>query len=379
MFSNSVRIFRLLGFDIRVDPSWLLIAALIVWSLSTSYFPEVLRASQSTYLTLGVVAMLGLFGSLILHELAHSLVARHYGVEIRGITLFLFGGVAEMGHDPKSAVAEFWIAVAGPAMSFALASAFWVLTALVEIAGGAAGVVALLGYLAIVNLVLAIFNLIPAFPLDGGRVYRAWVWNRSGDILEATRKASDLGATFAYLLIGLGCVSLFLGAHVGGLWQIMIGLFLLAAAKTTYQRELTRTVLEDKTVSSMMTRQPVTAHPDQTLAELVNRIILHHRTSFVPVVENGVLLGYVDSDTLAKIDRENWPNTQVGDIFVGVDDSNSVAPSLAAEALLDRISETGRRKFLVTDGRHLLGVIAISDLMSYLSLLRNLNGKTAKP
>jgi len=171
MFGHSVKLFDLFGFEIKVDASWLLIAGLIVWSLSTGYFPQVLPGlEQSAYLGLSVAAMLGLFGSLILHELAHSLVARHDGLGIGGITLFLFGGVAELVDEPQSAASEFRIAIAGPIMSFILAGLF----GLAAIAAGGEGILgALLAYLASINLVLAVFNLIPAFPLDGGRVLRA--------------------------------------------------------------------------------------------------------------------------------------------------------------------------------------------------------------
>ncbi len=380
MFSNSIKVFTLLGFDIKIDPSWVLIAALIVWSLSTGYFPQIVEGeTRETYLTMALLGMLAFFASLILHELAHSLVARRFGVDIKGITLFIFGGVAELESEPKSAGSEFWIAIVGPATSFALALVFWALSVIGEAARAGDAAVAVLDYLAIINLVLAVFNLLPAFPLDGGRVYRAVLWNRSGDILDATRRASTLGSYIAYALIGVGILGLFSGSQVGGLWQVFIGLFLLIAAKSTYQQTLVNAALKNKTVASMMTPDPHTASPDQSLAELVNLVMLRHRTSYVPVVEDGVVLGYVDGSVLGNIDRDNWSSTQVGDVFVAVGPGNSVPPNLPASAVLERMSRAGQRKFMVIDGQRLLGVITLADLLEYLRVLQDLGVNASPP
>ncbi|MFY0691080.1 MAG: site-2 protease family protein [Paracoccaceae bacterium] len=377
MFSRSVKILTVLGFDIKVDPSWLLIAALIVWSLSSGYFPVVMPgATGEIYLGMAVFAMLGFFVSLVLHELAHSVVARRYGVEIKGITLFVFGGIAELGSEPKTAASEFWIAVAGPAMSFSLAALFWLTSGIAGALSASPLLSVVLGYLGLLNFILAVFNMLPAFPLDGGRVYRAYLWHRSGNMLEATRRASELGTTFAYILMAIGVFSLFGGRQMGGLWQIFIGLFLLMAAKTTYQQQLIKVSLADKTVASMMTPDPIVASPDLTLEALANQIMLPRRTGFVPVVEDGVLLGCVDSAVLASIDRENWTTTRVGDVFVRADSSNSVSMSLPAEEIMKKMTEEDRRKFLVLggrDGRQLVGVITLSDLLGYLQVLNALN------
>ena len=371
MFSNSVKLFKLMGFDIKVDPSWFLIATLIVWTLSTGYFPQLLEdESQFTYLVLSVVAMIGFFGSLILHELAHSVVARQHGVEIKGITLFVFGGVAELGSEPKTARSEFLIAVAGPAMSFVLSALNWSAAVMTQAFGPATALTVVLSYLAIINLVLGIFNLLPAFPLDGGRVYRAFLWSRTGNFLEATRRASNLGSRIAFVLIGLGLLLVFTGQGLGGLWQVFIGIFLLTAAKGTYTQTLITSALKNKTVGSMMTETPHTITPDKSLSELVNLTMLRHRVGFVPVVEDDVLLGYVDNEVLNRIDRENWSNTQVDDVFVAINDENTVSATLSAHELFEQMSKQGRRKFLVATDHHLEGVITLSDLMGYLAVLQ---------
>lgn len=369
MFKNSVKIFSINKFDIKVDPSWLLIAALITWSLSRQYFPQALPgADPSTYLTLAIIAMLGLFASLLLHELAHSVVARHLGVPIKSITLFLFGGVAELEAEPTSARTEFWIAVAGPAMSLCLAVGFWMLGQITMWSGFSQAVVAILTYLALINMVLGLFNLLPAFPLDGGRILRAVLWYKTGDVLSATRSAARSGTFLAYFLMALGVAALFQGLIVSGLWQIMIGGFVLLAARASYAQQLAKVAFKDRTVGSLMTRNPVTVSPDITLSEFVNQVVLLKHVTFAPVTENGILLGYIDSSVLSKIDRENWANTKVGDVFVGLYPEVMTEAGVLVQDLLETISRTGRRKYLVVADHDLLGVISLSDLTLYLAV-----------
>lgn len=377
MFTHAVKLFTINKFDIRVDPSWLVIAALVTWSLSQQYFPNAIPGAKATaYLAMAVIAMLGLFASLLLHELAHSVVARQLGVPIKSITLFLFGGVAELEAEPISASAEFWIALAGPLMSLCLAIGFWTLEQTAMIIGFAASLVEVLSYLAIINLVLALFNLLPAFPLDGGRVLRAYLWSRTGDVLAATQAASRSGAVLAYMLMGLGVLALFQGALVTGLWQLMIGGFVLIAARSTYAAQLSKVAFEGKTVGSLMTRNSITVSPEMTLSEFVNQIMLRERVSFVPVTEGEVLLGHMDQSVLSGIDRENWANTRVGDVFVGLDQSVMTEPKVNAQDLIETIASTGRRKFMVVSDHHnLLGVITLSDLTRFLSR----NGNVRQP
>lgn len=365
MFSNAVKLFTFNGFDIKVDPSWLVIASLVTWTLSQEYFPSVLpAASDATYLTMALIAMFGLFASLLLHEWAHSIVARKSGVPIHNITLFLFGGVAELEAEPASAQVEFWIALAGPLMSVFLAFGFWIVSEIFMLGA----MHAVLSYLALINLILALFNLIPAFPLDGGRVLRAYLWHTSGNVLQATRIATRAGAVFAYVVMALGIIALFQGALIAGLWQLMIGGFVLIAARSSYQMQLAKTVFAGKTVDALMTRDPVTVGPDMTLAEFINHTMLHHGVSFVPVLEGTVLLGYMDQSVLGAIDRENWANTRIGDVFAGLDHSAVIRPDMTVMDLFEHIQKTHRRKFMVMQDHALLGVITLADLTRYLTL-----------
>ena len=219
MLGNSVPLFRLLGFEVKLDFSWIFLAALVSWSLATGYFPQNLEGlSAGTYWWMAIAGAIGLFASIILHELSHSLVARQYGLPITGITLFIFGGVAEMEREPPTPRAEFMMAIAGPIASYLLAGIFYLLSGI----GSGSPLASVAAYLALINFVLGTFNLIPAFPLDGGRALRAILWSTSGDLTGSTRRTATLGQMFGAVMIGLGLVSLFYGNTIGGIWWALI-------------------------------------------------------------------------------------------------------------------------------------------------------------
>lgn len=367
MFSNATRLTTLGGFEIKLDPSWFLIAGLITWSLATQYLPATLPGhSGVVYLVLAIVAMTGFFGSLLLHELAHSVVARRFGVGIKAITLFFFGGVAELENDPPSARAELWIAFAGPAMSIALGLAFGLLSLVLQAMGLPPTLTVITSYLATINLILAVFNLVPAFPMDGGRILRAYLWHRTGDVLRATKTAAQAGRLFGYTLMGVGILAVFQGGLSAGLWYVLIGFFVLAAARSAYQGQLMQSTFEGKTVADIMIRSPVVVSPEITLSEFVNQVMLKHQISFAPVVADGVLLGHMDKDVLAAIDRDNWTSTRVGDVFAGLDVAAVIPPELSVQDLLNQIAQTGTRKFLVVEDHELRGVVTLVNLIAHM-------------
>lgn len=367
MFTSAIRLCNVGGFEIKLDPSWFLIAGLITWTLATQYFPVTLPdLSDAAYVVFAVVAMLGFFTSLLLHELAHAVVARSYGVQIKGITLFLFGGVAELENEVPSASVELQVAVAGPAMSIVLGVVFWVLGGVAQAVLNSPALPSVLIYLATVNIVIAVFNMLPAFPLDGGRVLRAYLWARRGDVLSATRTAANAGKVLAYSLIGLGIYAMLLGAATSGLWYVLIGFFVLVAARSAFANQLMKSTFDGKTVSAVMIKDPVLVAPDLTLADFVSEVLLKHRVSFAPVVADGVLIGQIDKGVLSAIDRDHWANTRVGDVFAGLDVAATIPPDMAVQDLLKLIAETGTRKFLVVDGHKLLGVITLANLIGYL-------------
>jgi len=377
MFKNAINVTKIFGFRIKVDPSWFLIVALIVWSLSTAYFPGVLpEYTRAGYVVLSILAALGLFGSLILHELSHSLVARRFGVKIAGITLFIFGGVAELEKEPDSAKSEFWIAIAGPVMSLFLGGVALVISSAFQSLGLSKAGTVLFSYLGLINLVLAGFNLIPAFPMDGGRILRAGLWAYRGDLVWATRIASRAGSIFGYALVFSGLWALFSGVTVGGLWQVLIGMFVLSASKGAYQHLMTKEALKGQAVRALMTPQSWTASPADTLEHVVNNIMLAHNVSFVPVLDGDHLLGYVDTALAQKVERIEWPRTLIADVYIAASDVNTIPPDTQTQALMDKITKTGQRKFLVSDGNGLLGVITLADLITYQALSQGLGPHT---
>lgn len=373
MWGRSIKVTELGGFDIKVDASWVMIAALITWSLFSGYLPDALPdASAPALMITAIIATLGLFTSLVLHELAHSFMARHHGLEITGITLFLFGGVAELATEPSDPEVEVQVSVVGPLASLALAALFWSSVLVARVAGLGPIVTTIRGYLAAINLTLAAFNMVPAYPLDGGRVFRAVLWRRSGDLVSATRRAATVSAVFAWGLIGLGTVAMFSLGPTTGLWPILVGLFLLALGRASFQQVEIKQAMVGRRVADLMTRRPILAFPEQTLAEVVNRVFLANGISFAPVSEDGVLLGYVDVHLCRRIDREHWATTTVDDVMESLSPECAVNPDLPAQTLLERMTQFKRRKFMVVDGGTLVGVVTLSDVTGYLEVSRQI-------
>ncbi len=244
MFGRGIRLFNLMGFEVKLHSSWLILAALVVWSLASGFFPYRFPGySQTDYWLMAAGGVVGLFFSIVIHEFAHSVVARHYGIPMNGITLFIFGGVAEMGDEPPSAKSEFLMAIAGPLTSFLIAACSFAVGSAIS-ASGSPGFSAVFSYLAWINTALGLFNLVPAFPLDGGRVLRAAIWAKTHDIVSSTRIASWIGSGFGFLLMLLGAWNIFRGNIIGGIWYIFIGMFVRDASNMSYRQVLYRREME---------------------------------------------------------------------------------------------------------------------------------------
>ena len=271
MFGRRITLFKMLGFEVRVDASWLLIAFLITWSLAVGVFPNELPGLLTgTYWWMGIAGALGLFGSIVIHEFSHSIVARHYGVPMKGITLFIFGGVAEMEEEPPNPKTEFLMAIAGPLASVAIGGVFYAIGAAAR-TSWPIEFLAVVGYLSSTNWLLAGFNMIPAFPLDGGRVLRAALWQRSGNLVRATRTAAFAGSSFGTLLIVGGVLQLLWGNFVGAVWWFLLGMFLRMVSAASYHRVLLQSVLKGEPVRRFMNRNLVSVPPDITVQDLVGR------------------------------------------------------------------------------------------------------------
>lgn len=365
MFSNAFTICRILGFPIRIDPSWLLVAALVTWSLAAGYFPDQYpELSDGAYWTMGVIGMFGLFGSVLLHELGHAVVARRRGLEMGGITLFIFGGVAEMNAESESPKTEFLVAIGGPVVSLLLALGFWIL----NLFGLPMAFGAVVGYLAFVNTALLVFNMVPAFPLDGGRVLRAWLWHRSGSLRRATRTAARLGSIFGIFLIVLAVLELFAGAIVSAIWLGILGMFLRGIAKASYQQVVFRKLLEGQPVRRFMTERPITVEPDLPLDRFVEDYLYSHHHKCYPVVENGDLRGVIGTRDLHGVERDDWPTMTVGRVMREADDQATMGPETDSVHALEHMQRSGQsRVLIVDDGRNLLGMLTLKDLVSFLT------------
>lgn len=372
MFTTRFKLFKIFGFQINADLSWLVIVALITWHLASQYFPAEQAApglATSTYWLMGVVGALLLFASIVFHELGHALMARRYDVPIRGITLFIFGGVAEMSDEPPTARTEFLVAVAGPLVSIGLGVVFLAATAVGGTLGWPAAVTAITQVVGFLNVVLVVFNMIPAFPLDGGRVLRSALWQWKGSLRWATRVTAAIGGAFGFTLIGLGVLyAITTGQLLGGMWLALIGLFLRSAAKMSYQQLLLRRALEGEPVARFMETSPVTVPRALSVRELVDSYVYRHHFKMFPVVDGDRLVGCVTTRDVRELPRDEWERQTVGTVAEPCDDENTVAPDLDAMQALSLMSRTGTSRLLVAEDGRLLGILALKDLLKFFSL-----------
>lgn len=375
MFGRSIPLFRLAGFQVGVDWSWLILAVLISWTLSVGLFPYYYPGlAPGTYWAMGVIAALGLFASIILHELAHSLVARRYDLPIRGITLFIFGGVAQMEREPDRPSVEFRVAIAGPIASFAVALACLLLARAAGAAGLGVPVVGILAYLATINGILALFNLVPAFPLDGGRMLRAALWHWKGSLRQATRIASAIGSGFGIALIVLGVWRVLTGDFIGGMWWFLIGMFVRFAAQASYQQVLVREGLRGVPVRRIMTADPITVPADISVQALIDDYLYRHHHKMLPVVEEDRLVGCISIKDIKQVPREEWAATTVARIMQPCSAATAIAPDADAMEVLTTMSRTQNSRYLVMEGDRLVGVLTLKDMLKFLSLKLDLEG-----
>ncbi|HVR43905.1 MAG TPA: site-2 protease family protein [Thermoanaerobaculia bacterium] len=378
MFGNALTLFRLRGFDVRIDLSWLIIFALIVWSLASGVFPAAYAGLEPwAYWMMGVAAALALFGSIVLHELAHAIVARRYGLRVRSITLFLFGGVADLREEPPSAKAELRTALAGPATSLAIAAVCLAVAVAGNILGLAVPVWTVIGYLGAANLLLFVFNMIPAFPLDGGRVLRSVLWQRTGNLQKATRIASGSGNAFGIFMMILGVALLFAGNFIGGLWWILIGFFIRSAAQTSWNQLLIRQTLSGEPVRKFMKTELVTVPRSLSVRELVEDVVYRTHHKLYPVVERDELVGCVTTNRIKELPREEWDRQTVGAVAETCAPENTIAPETDALEALARMTRGKRSRLLVVDQGRLVGIITLRDLLSFLSIKMELEGSSA--
>lgn len=364
---GSFRLGSIFGFEIRIDYSWFVIFLLIFWTFSFASFPFNFPGfSSGVYLAMGLASTILFFVSLLAHEISHSLVARARGIPIEGITLFIFGGVSKTRGEAKSPGDEFWIAIVGPITSLVIGVALWLLGANGIRAGWSIPVSGSALYLGVLNLALAVFNMVPGFPLDGGRVLRSIIWKITGSVTRATYYSSLVGQGIGYLLIVLGVVQAFAVSPIGGIWLAIIGWFLRNAAAMSYKQHLLHGVLEGVPAADAMTPNPATVSPDLTLKEVMDGYFLRERYEAYPVVRDEQTVGLVTLDQVRAVPPELWPIRHVGEIMSPAPDGLTVTPDAPMTQVLEKLQSSGLERVLVTRGDHLEGIITMADLTVWL-------------
>jgi Zn-dependent protease len=371
VFRHTIPIGRVFGIPIDVDYSWFLIFALLTWILAVGYFPTQFKNwSPAEYWVVGAITAVMLFVSVVLHELGHSLVARRYKVPVQRITLFIFGGVSQITAEPPSAGAEFWVAIAGPAVSFALAIVFWGLSPLLA---GVPPLLAVVKYLALLNLVLGVFNLIPGFPLDGGRVFRAIVWGIQRNFQRATVVAAVTGRFFGFLFILLGAWEVLVNRQViNGLWIAFIGWFLESAAASQVQQQLVKNVLEGHKVSEAMDRDYVRISGEMSLQELVDQHVLMGGHRCFVIGRGDTSAGLVTLADIRKVPRSAWPTTTASKIMIPREKFASVAPDSELWTALEKIGRNGVSQLPVVEDDRVVGILSREAVVRYLGTLQAL-------
>ncbi len=366
MGGQSWQIGRVFGIPLRVHISWFLVFALVAWSLARYYFPSVLSHQPPwQYWGLGVVASLLLFASVLVHELGHCLVAMQYRVPIAQITLFIFGGMAQIRREAPSPKAEFLIAIAGPIVSVAVGLGFWIFAAL---PGSPPTLIAVSEYLSYINLMLAVFNLVPGYPLDGGRVLRAGLWAWSGNFHKATRQAARAGQGFAVLLMLFGVYDVVAGLSIGGMWFLLIGAFLYTAAHSTHRQVSFQESLLGLRVGDVMTTDIVALEAALTLDEAVDNYFLRFGYGGFPVLRGGRLVGMLSLKELKAIPRERWGTLTVGEVMVPHSLQAEVHPGEPITTAMERMFQDDRRRLVVMDGEKVLGLVTRSGIARFLDL-----------
>lgn len=370
MLRGGIPIGRAFGISLRLNYSWFVIFALVTWALAAGYFPATYPTwSLTTRIAAGVITSFVFFGSVLAHELMHSVVAQREGIPVRSITLFIFGGVSEIAEEPKQPKDEFRMALAGPLASLAIGAVFWGIWFWLRGATGTAEFISGIAYwLGLINVFLAVFNLIPGFPLDGGRVLRSILWGRSGNLRSATRTASNIGRGVGYAFIFGGIFLIFRGSWFDGLWLAFIGWFLENAAVGSYRQLAVHDILQGHTASEIMTRDCPVVPPDITIERLVNEHILTSGHRCFPVVAHGHVLGLVTLHDIKMVPRHLWSTTRVGEAMTTFDKLKSVGPNEDLSNVLRILTENDVNQVPVVQDHNVVGMIGRDNLLSFIDI-----------
>ena len=368
---GSLRIGKIFGIDIYIHISWVIIIVLLTWSLAVGWFPVLYHGfSAITYWILGFIAAVLLFVSVLLHELAHSVVARARGLPVKNITLFIFGGVSNIEKEPGSPGIEFQIAVVGPITSLLIGAL--ALALLYLLGQGTSALGAILFYLGFANILLGIFNLIPGFPLDGGRVLRSIVWKINGNLRRATRVVTIVGQVIAYLFILFGIWLFFAGYFINGLWLGFIGWFLLSSAQAANSEVMLQSVFRGVTVGEVMNTAPTTVPANISLKKLVDEYFLPLGLRSALVVQGDQLAGLITLGDIRHIPREEWGETPVGFAMIPRERLHIVSPQQSLNDVLPLMAGRDVNQLPVLQDQRLVGVLSRDAIVRYLETRRSL-------
>jgi Zn-dependent protease/CBS domain-containing protein len=373
MFGTSWRVARIAGIEVRIDSSWVVIALLITYSMYrrlSVLYPELAGGGA---VGLAMLSAGLFFGSVLVHELAHALVAQARGIRVQDITLFLFGGATRAKVDSREPADEFLIALVGPLTSGLVAGLFGTLAGLGRelLSAPLAGT---LGYLAWTNLLLAVFNLVPGFPLDGGRLLRAAIWKTTGSLARATRIASAAGQAVGWLLVAAGVASLLAGDLAGGIWFAFIGWFLVQAARSSYQDLQLQQLLRRVEAEDVMTSDLMRIPPELSLQDAVDDYFMRYDHGAFPVEEGGRTIGLLTLRGVRRVPRDQWPTRRVREAMVPLGDQVVVAPDARMDDVLGKLQDGQTGRVLVAQDGEVVGIITPSDLTRWLRRWRTLEG-----
>lgn len=367
-FQGAWQIGKIIGIPIKIHYTWLIVFGLITWSLSIFYFPKSAPELPAlSYWINGLLASFLLFFSVAVHELAHCLVAMRYKLTIESITLFIFGGVAQMKGEPPHPRAEFRIAIAGPAISFLLAGIFFLLAFNTE----HRGIRSLFSYVYSVNLILGFFNLIPGFPMDGGRILRAYLWKKKANYLYATQKASGIGQKIAIFFMVSGVIALLMGIPTG-FWLILIGWFLYSAAYGSYQQSTLEALLKDVMVEDLMVRTLVTVSPSMSIQEVIDNYFLKHGYAGFPVVSEGKYLGILTLRDIKNIPEKDRTQREVSEFYGRHKPQWEISPQESALSALERMIREDVGRLVILEGEKITGMITRNGIARYLEIKKHI-------
>ena len=367
--TNSFQIGRLFGISIRIDYTWFVIFALIVWTLGTHYCPLTYRFwDKSVYWLMAIITAIVFFASLIAHELAHSLVSKAKGVPVRSITLFIFGGVAEISDEPKNPGSEFWMAAAGPLTSLVIAIIFRLLYLI--FGKHVTPFSAMAMWLSFINLTIAIFNLIPGFPLDGGRILRSIIWSITKNLKTATRAASIVGRVVAYLFILWGIWVIFSKGNIfDGIWIAFIGWFLENAASSSYRQMALRETLQGVKVKDIMMSDCAKLPKEMTIRELVDSYILQHSShQCFPIKDNGSVIGIITLQTVKDIAKDQWESMTMEEAMIPLNEITSVSPDEEIFYVMQKMAVDKVYQLPVVENGQLVGMVSRDNIMNVINL-----------